>query len=86
VFTLVKSKSRYHRTMAYQSPPDVDELVREQMATGDFGTEDDVLREALRSLAEQRDDWNAIQVGLKTLDEGNPGVSLDEAFFLSPSV
>ncbi len=66
--------------MSYQFPPDVDELVRKQMETGDYGTEDDVLREALRSLSEQRDDWAAIQEGFKTLDDDHPGVSLDEAF------
>ena len=66
--------------MSYQFPPDVDELVRKQMETGDYGAEDDVLREALRSLSERRDDWAAIQEGLKTLDEGHSGVSLDEAF------
>ena len=61
-------------------PPDVDEKIRQQIATGDYANEDDVLRDALRSLADERDDWNAIQVGLRTLDEGHPGVSLDEAF------
>lgn len=66
--------------MSYQFPPDLDELIRKQMATGDYSTEDDVLRDALRSLAGQREEWNAIQEGLKTLDDGHPGVSLDEAF------
>ncbi len=66
--------------MSYQFPPDLEELIRKQIATGDYSTEDDVLRDALRSLAVQREDWNAIQAGLETLDNGHPGVSLDEAF------
>jgi putative addiction module CopG family antidote len=66
--------------MAYQFPPDLHELIQKQMATGEYGTEDDVLRDALRSLSDQRAEWNAIQVGLQTLDDGNSGVSLDEAF------
>lgn len=36
--------------MAYQFPPDVDRLVRDQMAHGHFGSEDDVLRVALQAL------------------------------------
>ena len=54
--------------MSYQFPPDVDELVRKQMETGDYRTEDDVLREALRSLSEQRDDWTAIHHALPIKD------------------
>ncbi|MCA9211868.1 MAG: type II toxin-antitoxin system ParD family antitoxin [Planctomycetales bacterium] len=66
--------------MSYQFPPDLEELIRKQMATGEYGSEDDVLREALRSLDIQRDDWDAIQAALKTLDAGETGVSLDDAF------
>ena len=66
--------------MSYQFPPDVDEQVKKQMATGEYASEDDVLREALRTLNQQRNDWEAIQAGLKTLDDGNTGVSLDDAF------
>ena len=66
--------------MAYHFPPDLDELVQKYMATGDYGTEDDVLSEAMRILDEQRDDWATIASSLKSLDEDNPGVSLDDAF------
>ena len=33
--------------MAYQFPPDVEQLVREQMAHGGYASEDDLLRDAL---------------------------------------
>ncbi|REK11959.1 MAG: hypothetical protein DWQ37_13130 [Planctomycetota bacterium] len=36
--------------MHYQFPPDVEKLVREQMAKGSFSSEDDLLREALKTL------------------------------------
>ncbi len=58
--------------MSYQFPPDVDELVRKQMETGDYGTEDDVLREALRSLSEQRDDWVILKILPKNLTRKKP--------------
>jgi Arc/MetJ-type ribon-helix-helix transcriptional regulator len=40
--------------MAYQFPPDVEKLVKEQMAIGDYRSEDDLLRHALRSLEGHR--------------------------------
>jgi len=40
--------------MAYQFPWDVEKLVQEQMAKGDYRSEDDVLRDALRALGAQR--------------------------------
>ncbi len=41
--------------MAYQFPPDVEELVRRQMQSGEFASEEEVLREALRVLEQSRD-------------------------------
>ena len=38
--------------MAYQFPPDVEQLVRVHMAQGSYVTEDDLLRDALRALGE----------------------------------
>jgi antitoxin ParD1/3/4 len=40
--------------MAYQFPPDVEKLLQEQMAVGDYRSEDDVLRDALKALYERR--------------------------------
>jgi Arc/MetJ-type ribon-helix-helix transcriptional regulator len=36
--------------MAYQFPPDVDQLVKERMALGVYTSEDEVLRDALGAL------------------------------------
>ncbi len=38
--------------MSYQFPPDVDQLLKERMASGAYMCEDDVLRDALRALEE----------------------------------
>jgi Arc/MetJ-type ribon-helix-helix transcriptional regulator len=40
--------------MGYQFPPDVEKLLREQMATGEYRSEDDLLRDALKALDQQR--------------------------------
>ena len=40
--------------MSYQFPPDLQKLVHEQMTSGAYGSEDEVLREALKALQDQR--------------------------------
>ncbi len=40
--------------MAYKFPPDVEQLIRAQMAAGVFSTEDDLLRAALRALDDEQ--------------------------------
>jgi Arc/MetJ-type ribon-helix-helix transcriptional regulator len=56
--------------MSYPFPPDVDELVRTQMALGGYASEDDVLREALTALAERREVLDDIRAGLAELEQG----------------
>ena len=38
--------------MSYAFPPDVEQLVREQMSQAGYGSEDDLLRDALRVFRE----------------------------------
>ena len=64
--------------MAYQFPPDVEKLVREQMVAGDYGSEDDLLRDALKTLEEHRQmivyDDPAVLAGVQQgLDEMQQG-------------
>ena len=66
--------------MSYPFPLDVAELVQKQLATGEYVSEDEVLRDALRTLDAEREEWAALQAGLATLDEGNRGVSIEAAF------
>lgn len=56
--------------MSYLFPPDVEELVKEQMAAGEYASEDDVLRDALRALAASREDLAAIQAGIDDMEAG----------------
>lgn len=66
--------------MSYQFPPDVDELVREKMASGKYVSEDELLRDALAALGAEDAELKAIQASLTELEQGDPGVPLDEAF------
>jgi len=66
--------------MPYQFPPDVDELVRGRMASGNYATEDELLKEALLALTEQEGDLLAVREALAEFEAGDAGVSLDEAF------
>ncbi len=56
--------------MAYQFPPDVEKLVHQQMEKGQYASEDDVLREALKRLARDQDDVAAIRAGIEDMEAG----------------
>jgi Arc/MetJ-type ribon-helix-helix transcriptional regulator len=64
--------------MSYQFPPDVEKLVREQMAIGAYQSEDDLLRDALRALEQDRqivyDDPETIAGIQRGLDEMRQGL------------
>jgi putative addiction module CopG family antidote len=66
--------------MTYAFPPDLRELVSEQMASGKYASEDELLRHALRALSEEEEDLAAVSVALADWQSGDKGVSLDEAF------
>ena len=65
--------------MAYQFPPDVEQLLRDRMASGNYASEDEVLREALHALAEEEQDLQAIRQALAEMKAGDEGIPLDEA-------
>ncbi len=54
----------------YSFPADVAALVHAQMATGDYRSEDDVIRHALQALADRRDDLAAIRSGIDDMEAG----------------
>ncbi len=60
--------------MAYQFPPDVERLVREQMAHGHYGSEDEVLRLALHAFSELKSREEAlladVRIGIEQADRG----------------
>ncbi len=66
--------------MPYQFPPDLDQLVRQQMALGNYQSEDELLRDALESLAAEASDLAAVCDALSELDAGDEGLPLDDAF------
>jgi len=60
--------------MAYQFPPDVDKLVKEQMAVRGYGSEDEVLRDALQVFREfqarKEQLLSDVQTGIQQADQG----------------
>ena len=66
--------------MAHEFSPTVEQLIRDKMASGRFASEEELLVEALQSLEESDKELQAIEEGLASVDRGDPGVPLDEAF------
>jgi Arc/MetJ-type ribon-helix-helix transcriptional regulator len=64
--------------VAYQFPPDLDEQLKDRLATGQYASEEDVLREALRALKRQEDDVAAAREALADLEAGDRGKAFDE--------
>jgi putative addiction module CopG family antidote len=59
--------------MAHQFPPDVEEQLRERMASGQYESEVDVLRDALRALKRQNNDMAAIREAISDMEAGDRG-------------
>lgn len=66
--------------MGYHFPPDLEILVREKMASGNYVSEDELLRDAFAALCRQDDDLLAVQDAITAWQEGDQGVELDAAF------
>jgi Arc/MetJ-type ribon-helix-helix transcriptional regulator len=64
--------------MAYQFPGDVQDQLRQCMATGQYATEDDVLREAFRALKIQDDDVAAVNDAIADMEAGDRGKPFDD--------
>ncbi|REK07509.1 MAG: hypothetical protein DWQ37_21510 [Planctomycetota bacterium] len=56
--------------MTYSFPPDVARLVSEQLSTGQFASEDEVLREALQALKWRTAETAAIAEGVADMEAG----------------
>ena len=56
--------------MSYLFPPVLDQLVREELATGTYRSEDDVLVEAMQALRDRDEAIAGIREGLSDLDAG----------------
>ena len=55
-------------------------MIEKQLATGRYSSEDEILKAALQRLDEESDDSAAIKEAIDSLDAGEPGLSLMEAF------
>ena len=55
--------------MPYHFPPDIEERVRAQLESGQFQTEDDVLREAIDSLEKRQHGLRELQDMVREADE-----------------
>lgn len=55
--------------MAYQVPPDIEQRILAQIRSGEFGTEADVLREALNALEHRQNGLRQLQEMVREADE-----------------
>jgi Arc/MetJ-type ribon-helix-helix transcriptional regulator len=63
-----------------QFSPMIERIVREKMATGKYATEDELLLDALQSLEAEDEELRAIQEGIDSVDRGEEGILLHDAF------
>ena len=56
--------------MSYQFPLELDRLVKRQLASGEYESEDEVLIAAMRSLEQQQQDLAAIREGIEDMEAG----------------
>ncbi len=61
-------------------PPDLQQLIADQLASGRYACEEDVLREALRTLCEADEDLAAVREAAEECARGDLGVPLSVAF------
>ncbi len=66
--------------MQYSFPPDLQKLIDARLATGQYSTADELLREALRALTEEDDDLLAVRDAVTQWRAGDDGTPLIEAF------
>lgn len=66
--------------MSLNLPPDVHQLVQDRLATGHYTSEEEVLRAALLTLADEEQDLQAIQEAIAEIEAGAELIPLEEAF------
>jgi predicted transcriptional regulator len=66
----------------YPLPPDVQQRVKRQLATGQYHTDDDVLRAAMTALEREHEDLAAIKAGIEDMEAGRyrPFSEIDAEF------
>lgn len=66
--------------MPTQLPPDLQQDITAWVASGQYASEEDVLRDALRALANEQNDFEAVRQAIEEVEAGNPGMPVREAF------
>ena len=56
--------------MSHQFPPDIEERIRQQMADGNYNSEDDLFRDALDALSLRNEELAAIRSGVADMEAG----------------
>ena len=56
--------------MHYELPPDVQQEIKQRMAKGQYASEEDVLRDAMRALKSRDEEMAAIQAGIDDMEAG----------------
>lgn len=64
--------------MSYQLPPDLRQQLSERLATGQYASEEQVLREALGALKQRDEDVAAIRAAIADMESGDRGKPFDE--------
>lgn len=68
--------------MGYSFPADLKQLIEQQMATGRYHSEDELIRDALAALSAESAETEAIQAAIDEWRAGDAGLPLDDAFAL----
>ena len=68
------------KPMQTQLPADVQQNLTAWIATGRYASEEEVLRDALRALADEDDDFNAVRQAIDEVEAGDKGMPLRQAF------
>jgi Arc/MetJ-type ribon-helix-helix transcriptional regulator len=66
--------------MTARFSPAVEDLIRLQMATGNYASEDALLADALSALSAEDQEVKALQESLDSLDAGDPGLPVEQVF------
>lgn len=56
--------------MSYAFPPELDQLVRDKMATGEYASADELLLEAMRALVDRDEAIAGIREGIDDMEAG----------------
>jgi putative addiction module CopG family antidote len=66
--------------MPTQLPPDLQHDVTAWVASGRYASEEDVLRDALRALADEQTDFDAVCQAIDEVEAGDTGIPVRQTF------